>query len=1180
VVGVFLELGVWSLELVTAWTFIFRSLRFHARSHLGALLGAAVGSAVLIGALVVGDSVRGSLRDLALARLGRVQLALSSNDRFFRANLAGELAHKGLIEGSVAPVILRQATATTADESARANRVQLVGIDEGFWNLNDQPGELMLPSADEAILNEPLARQLKVKTGDTILLRVPKPSAFSREAPITPQEDFSAALRVKVSAIASDAEFGRFSLQASQIAPYNAFVSLPWLQEKLRLPGRANLLLAATDQATLEAAVALRQRWQLADAELELRELPDVNALELRTSRVFLDPPIAKAALEAATNASGVLTYFVNELRVGDRATPYSMVTAMGAPVVPAGVRDEEIIVNQWLADDLNAKPGDELELKYFVMDLGRKLEERSTRFRVHSIVPLSGAAADRTLMPDFPGLEKAESTRDWDPSLPVSLAKIRPKDEEYWKRYRGTPKAFITLAAGQKLWSNRFGNLTAVRYLFPSRTFSRGMVSVPAIELPPASGPNGAATNAVASTTRLPVPAQSTVTTAALQKVKTEIEQQLLSRIDPASIELSFEPVWQQALAAANQSQDFGGLFIGFSFFLIVAALLLMALLFQFGIEQRATEVGTLLALGFRPKQVRRLLLAEGGVLALFGGIVGVLGGLWYARAMLHGLSTLWRDAVGTSTLGFHAEPATLAIGFTASLVVAWFTIWLALRKQAKQPARELLAEGAMEKLQGRSSKFKWKSRNAGVAVVSALGAFVLVGWAMASGDTANAGAFFGAGALLLVAGLAFSSACLTKLTGAARAAAFTLSELGVRNCARRRSRSLFTLGLLACGSFLIASVGVFRLDAARDADKRSSGTGGFVLIGETTLPVVHDLNTRKGREFFGVDEKDMEGVEVVPLRVRDGDDASCLNLNRAQKPRLLGVKPGLLADRKAFTFVKTIRDLSPRNPWLLIDPVVHSEVGVSGSIKTPSIIDATVPAIGDEASIVWAMGKKVGDTIDYVDERGRPFKIRLVGAVANSILQGNLLIDEETFVRLFPSEDGCRMFLIDAPSKNVSELSATLSRALRDVGLELTPAPTRLAAFNAVQNTYLGTFQILGGLGLLLGSVGLGVVVMRNVFERRGELALLLAVGFRSRALKWLVLSEHSALLLCGLGLGVIAAAVAVLPALLSPRAELPYVSLGLTLGAVLLSGALWTWLATAAATRGRLLEALRNE
>ena len=1163
---------------MTLRTLIFRSLRFHARSHLGALLGAAVGSAVMIGALVVGDSVRGSLRDMALARLGRVQIALAANDRFFRAALSDELGHKGLIEGTVACAIALPATASRPDNSTRANRAQVLGVDDRFWRLSEELPTFKSPSADEVILNQPLARQLKATTGDSVVLRVAKPGKLSREAPISPQEDSSVSLRLKVTGVASDAEFGRFGFQASQVAPFNAFVSLTALQEQLKLPGRANLLLASTDEepwAILQANVALHQTWKLSDAELELRALPDVNALELRTSRVFLDPPVADTALRAATNATGVLTYFVNELRRGDRAAPYSMVTATGAPVVPPDMRDDDILINQWLADDLNAKPGDKLALSYYVIGLSRRLEERTNEFTVRAVVPMSGAAADRNLMPDFPGIEKAESTRDWDPSLPVKLERIRPKDEDYWKNYRGTPKAFITLAAGQSLWASRFGNLTAVRYRFPAQLFSRSLRSTIPIELSPEARPVPAA----AAPTE---PTVAAMIVDSIQQTRAELEKKLVTALNPASIGLSFEPVRQQALAAAEQSQDFGGLFLGFSFFLIAAALLLMALLFQFGIEQRATEVGTLLALGFTPRQVRRLLLLEGGALALVGGLIGVGGGIWYARAMLLGLSTIWRDAVQTSTLRYHAEPKTLAIGAVAAVLVAWLTIWLALRKQAQQPARELLAEGANPDFQISNLKAQKGNRDKLVGGIAGSAALASMGWALWQKATSNAELFFSAGALLLVAGIAFSAAYLSSLASGRNAAVakFPLGELGVRNCARRRKRSLATLGLLACGSFLIASIAVFRLEAVKDAEKRSSGTGGFALIGETTMPVTQDLNTKAGREFFGLDDKELAGVSFVPFRVREGDDASCLNLNRAQKPRLLGVKPEQFAEWSAFTFVKTIRDISPRNPWLLIDPLVHSEAGVSGSVKTPSIIDATVPAIGDEASIVWAMGKKVGDTVDYTDERGRTFKVRLVGALANSILQGNLVIAEDEFVARFPSEAGYRMFVIDAPPQEVNEISKTLSRALRDVGLELTPTTQRLAAFNAVQNTYLSTFQILGGLGLLLGSVGLGVVVMRNVLERRSELALLIAVGFRPRALKWLVLSEHGALLGLGLAVGIIAALVAVLPALLSPRAGVPYLSLALTLGAVFISGAVWTWIATALALRGRLLDALRNE
>src|SRR5262249_2586259 len=153
--------------------------------------------------------------------------------------------------------------------------------------------------------------------------------------------------------------------------------------------------------------------------------------------------------------------------------------------------------------------------------------------------------------------------------------------------------------------------------------------------------------------------------------------------------------------------------------------------------------------------------------------------------------------------------------------------------------------------------------------------------------------------------------------------------------------------------------------------------------FVGESTLPVIQDLNSQAGRDFFGLDAKTLESVTFVSLRVREGDDASCLNLNRAQTPRLLGVRPEALDSRRAFTFAKILEGDSAKNPWSLLNRANND----------------AVPAIGDEASIVWALGKQVGDTLTYLDERGRLFKVRLVGALANSILQGNLLISEDEF-------------------------------------------------------------------------------------------------------------------------------------------------------------------------------------
>ena len=1128
------------------WTLSLRSLRHHARSHFGTFLGVAVASAVLTGALVVGDSVRGSLRDLALLRLGKINSAMATGDRFFRSQLAEKFEGTNAPKMKASPVLQFSGILSKPDGSAHANRVQILEVDLNFLNLStwlQMPHENRLSKflkkiqrffyfldnskpkdgavfADQFYLNRPLADYLKIKAGETILVRVPKPSLFSRENPLSTQENSFTILRLQVKGVFEDWQLGQFSLQANQTAPFNAFVTGDILREKLELINRSNLLL--TDMDVKKANELLRRNWQLEDAQLELRDLEKLNAIELRSKRIFLDPPVEQAAKKTFTNATGILTYFVNEFRAGEKTTPYSMVTAAEAPLVPAEMRDNEILINQWLADDLQANAGDEIQLKYFVLGTSKRLEEKTNFFRIRGVVPLEGIYADRDLMPEFPGLAQAETTQNWDAGFPLNMKKIRAKDEDYWKKFRGTPKAFVTLAAGKKIWANRFGDLTAIR--FPRAVgVSQGKI--------------GAA---------------------------------LRAEIDPASLGLRFENVREQALAASSQSEDFGGLFLGFSFFLIVAALILTSLLFQFSLEQRATEIGTLLALGFRPRQVRRILLLEGFGLSLLGGAVGVLGGIFYARGILLGLKTIWHSAVGTSALNFHASAATLCIGFGSSILVSLVTIWLGLRNQTKRPAHELLAHGAEVESQilnspspiaNRRSRINWP---VWIAAISGLAGLALVISALLRRDNAATETFFGGGALFLICGISATAVFFRALARASGAKNFSFAQLALRGCARRRKRSLATVALLASGSFLIVAVGANKLDSARDSEKRSSGTGGFALIGEATLPIVQDLNSKAGREFFGLDEKFLAGVEVVPLRVRDGDDASCLNLNRAQKPRLLGVKPEQLANRNAFTFVRVAGDVYT-NPWLLL--------------RTTHIREDEIPAIGDEASIVWALGKKIGDTLDYTDERGQKFKIRLVGAVANSILQGSLLIDEAAFVKKFPGESGYRMFLIDAPSNRAAEISAGLSRAMQDVGLELTPATQRLNAFNAVQNTYLNTFQILGGLGLLLGSAGLGVVVLRNVLERRGELAVLLAVGFRPRALRWLVLSEHGALLCLGLLLGISAALVAVLPALLSPGAEISFGSLALTLGLVFLSGILSAWVAARVALRGDLLEALRN-
>ena len=179
-----------------------------------------------------------------------------------------------------------------------------------------------------------------------------------------------------------------------------------------------------------------------------------------------------------------------------------------------------------------------------------------------------------------------------------------------------------------------------------------------------------------------------------------------------------------------------------------------------------------------------------------------------------------------------------------------------------------------------------------------------------------------------------------------------------------------------------------------------------------------------------------------------------------------------------------------------------------------------------------------------------------------------------------MFPDYDGYRFFLIDAQPDQTAEVAAAFEDRLADYGFDVVSADERLAAFHRVENTYLATFQTLGGLGLILGTFGLGAVLLRNVLERRRELALLRAVGYNAGHLALMVLAENAFLLLTGVMVGTACALVAIAPAWWERGGGVPVISLAALLAVVVTTGLTASLTATVAALRSPLLQALRTE
>lgn len=1170
---------------MTTATLLKRNLIYHWRTNAAVVCGVAIAVAVLAGALLVGDSVRASLRELVLGRLGRTAYVVSAAN-FFREELVAELrANPGFANASfdaACPLVVFEGVVVDEASGRRGGGVQVYGVDERFWQFHGADAARMALGEREALVSPGLASELGARVGGELLLRIEKPSAIPVESLHGRKEDVGRTVRLTVREVLTVADLGEFSLRPQQGAVRAVFVPLSRVQKDAEQEGRVNtiLLSAKTDDdaqgaqtATQSAAVTkiLRETFTLQDTGIKVRPLEAQHALSLETESAVVGDALRQQTQESARSlglrqASSIFSYLANSIRAGEKEVPYSLVTAIDEESF-AGLQREAsqrsesqvqeiaqspayqsapILLNDWAARDLGARVGDAVSLDYYMWRDEGRLETRTAEFRLAGVVPMRGLAADRELTPEYPGISGTESLSDWDPPFPLDLARVRPQDEDYWKEFRTTPKAFIPLARGQELWQTRYGKLTSLR-LYPARETS-------------------------------------------LEAARADFEKTLRARIDPFAANFALYAARAEGLRAARGATDFGEYFLYFSFFLVVSALMLTALFFKLGIEGRLREIGILQAVGFPAAKIRALFLGEGLLLAVSGSILGLAGALLYGALMMYGLRTWWVDAVGTRALALHISPLSLAIGGAGGIVAALLCIWWTLRVLAPVSTRELLT-GASDVVAAttRRRRASLVKRKFGASLLSpfarygvswslviaiacaAGGALLLLASALERvGDVAG---FFGAGVLFLIALLCFQSAWLraNKRTTIGGRGLWPLARLGFRNATHRPGRSVLCIALIASAAFIIVAVDAFRRDGSEAVSvDRKSGTGGYTLLAESLLPLAHDPNTDEGREALNLNAQEetttLANVSFTRFRLRPGDDASCLNLYQPRNPRILAPAAGFAASNR-FAFQNSLAetDAEKTNSWLLLDK---------------DLPDGAIPVIADANSLAYVLHRKLGEEIVLNEGTNRPLRLRFVAALSDSLFQSELLMSEKNFLRAFPEEEGYRFFLLDAAPEKMASVAALLESRLSDFGFDAGGAGERLAEFHRVENTYLSTFQTLGGLGTILGTLGLATVLLRNVLERRRELALLRAVGYNARHFAVMVVAENALLLFCGLLTGISSALLAIAPAFYARGGRLPTASLAVLLSAVVVTGLAASLVATVAALRSPLLPALRAE
>ncbi len=1177
---------------------IFRTL-IHFRGLLVPVaMGVAVATAVIVGALVVGDSMRGSLRFIAMDRIGSIESVLVA-PRWFDQKLAENLTGNDSSHGAVHSLVFVQ-QAMAENEKYRASEMALFGVDSDFWTMGTIKPQRE-PGDEEVILNQSLADKLHAAAGDLITLRVTSQAVVPADSPLGKRDQDSIPLpRWKVIEILPDQSLARFSLRSDQRPIMNAFTGKRWLQKGLEIEARVNAIFVARSSASLKnnntlaghtglleklspALLDLGLRWEHvqrpfpdtaigeSDSENDVKLNPTMvlDYHQLTTDQMLMSDSLSDEIRKKtiAHNPVSVLTYLANGVQakkdgeVVGRDVPYSTIASVDWPVLASMLGPQTrppsdptitnwVVITTWMAEELATAVGDTIRIEYFQPEtVEGEPVEKSFQACVVAIAPLtqpkdaytrkraarfSSAPTpfnDPAWTPVVPGITDQESISKWDTPFKLTR-KIENQDDKYWNDYRLTPKLYISNELGREHFGSRFGNVSSIRYDHLKSDDAT-----------------------------------------AIEKDISEVARSKMSSLGWREI-----PLRRQQLMASSGTTPFDALFLSLSFFVIVAALLLVALLFRLAIEQRANHWGLLLASGWTRSKVRYLLLLEGSVVCLIGATIGIVLGLGYAYAMIAGLHTWWVGAITVSFLEYHVRPTSLVIGWALSWLAALGTIFVSTR-QLKSIQIAKLLKGQMEDSFGVKQSVAKKPYLAIACIAIAFGVLALGQFLQGQ---AQAGAFVGGGMLFLIGGLAWTLGRLRNVASSysqnvsTPASMMNASSLASSNAKRAPIRSMLSIGLVAIASFLILSMSLFQ------ASPNEAGTGGFAYMARSSQAIHYDLGNREyQREVLGPKDAALSSLDFVPLRVRGGDDASCNNLYQASEPQVLGVSPRMESidqkpdGRSAFAWFAT-ENVKGSTPWQkLAQPA-------DGTVESP------VPVVLDQNTALWALhlGGYVGEKFAYTFD-DRKVHFRTVGVLQNTVLQGSLLVGESNFESVFPSITGYRMFMIKAKAgttatnqtENADQARMVLEEGWSELGLSLASSDSVLKQLLAVQNTYLGAFQVLGALGLLLGTIGLGVSQLRGAMERRAELAAMRAIGFTKSRLVWLLTLENGWQLFRGFGIGVGAAALATLPSILGgqPFSGLAWPSFMMAM--VILSGLVCSVIAAWGAMQWPLLKALRS-
>jgi ABC-type antimicrobial peptide transport system permease subunit len=1056
-----------------------RSVFYNLKGTVSQILIIILLTGVITGSLMTGKSVRNSLRQTSFEKLGSTGIMISSGIRYFDPTLVTRMASETGIK--CIGVLELEGYCQHFTSGQTAPRVKIYAIENDFFSF--QGNEKTNIEKGNVAVNEHLANYLGLKEGDELIIRFNTISDIPANVPFAPEkETATSSLVLKAGYILKSSNSGNFSLGISQIAPLNIFINRSDLTDANGKTPKINRLLFDNHKKTSiqEIYNSLCKVIKPEDTGLSLRLIPETGGYELISDRIFIDQSQLDEVKNLKFSTFPVITYLANSISKGKKSTPYSFISALDPSLYEGIPEGNGIIINKWLAEDLNAGLGDTLELKWYSPDQTNHLAEEKMDFVVSSVVKMQGIWSDSLLMPEFPGIAGSKSCTDWDAGVEINMNLIRNKDEEYWNKFGGTPKAFINYEKGRELWANNFGPATSIRF-------------------------------------------KNNIT-------EDEIREKLNGFIDPGKSGFTLSDLPQESIRAADESVDFSTLFLSLGFFIILSALILLILVVSTFYESKKNEVKTFFSIGYKNGEIEKLLFLESGITAVAGAGLGALAGGLFNLIVIKALNSVWQGAVQTNTLISCFDPLSLVIGFFVTVIFV-----LAILKIKSSGFLKYLSRPETGKTEKPSAGW-----NLLITVIFITITIILVALSFIIKENSTV--------------LSYSAGVMVFATSILSIRQFYLGKqkTGIYSFRKKRqisdsyysfnpSQAIAPVLFLAAGLFAVIITGVNRMTISDNMLKPSGGTGGFLLWGESSVPVKGSLTSKAGRKEYGLEDPGLSDLSLVQARKTSGNDASCLNLNHITSPPLLGIDPSEFIKKGSFSFAVKMKGFENSNPWQTLD-------------YAPA--NGTIYGIADQTVLQYGLKIKPGDTLKIRAESGQILNVIISAGLKSSVFQGYVIIGSENFSRFFPSVPGSQFFLVDGDPVLAGQYRNILTERLSEFGVHFEPAAERLASFFVVTNTYLSVFTILGGIGMILGVAGLGLILIRNFNQRKRDFGLMLAEGYSLISIRWIVFAEHVTILIAGIITGLISALVATRPSIMN-ETDLPWKTVVLMILLILATG-----------------------